>query len=213
LGVPSDFCELPVTVIDLETTGLDPQIDRVLEVAVISPGEASFESLVRPDIDVFPGGVHGLTPAVVRSAPLFGDIADQLLDLVRGRVLIAHNAAFDLSFLSAEFQRVDHTLGQVPFICTVSMAAELGMAHESRSLAYACQRYGTPLVDPHTAAGDARAAAALFSTYSRRVASARRALVEFVEVSEACASPSANASRNSGRSLGAGHGLRSQSSR
>jgi DNA polymerase III epsilon subunit-like protein len=76
--------------IDLETTGLSPRIDRVVEVAVIqldrgvSPyGE--FATLINPGRDIGATHIHRITARDVVSAPRFEQVAPMLLDLLRGR--------------------------------------------------------------------------------------------------------------------------------
>jgi DNA polymerase-3 subunit epsilon len=182
LNQPDPALDLPLAIVDVETTGLDPEIDHVIELAVILPGEGTVESLIRPRIDIFPSGVHGITPSVVRTAPRFEEIAHSLLSILRGRVIVAHNAAFDIAFLEAELRRANLSLGAAPVICTVEMARSLELGHESRSLAYACERHEIPLLDPHTARGDAAAACALIAAYAERARAGGRMLAGFVEV-------------------------------
>lgn len=98
----------PVVVVDVETTGLSPRYgDRVVEIGLLrSEGgtETTFQSLVNPRRMISPGAsaVHGITQAMVDSAPLFGEVAPRIWPLLDGAILVAHNAPFDLSFLNAE---------------------------------------------------------------------------------------------------------------
>jgi DNA polymerase-3 subunit epsilon len=91
--------------IDVETTGFDPAKCAVLEVAcqVVEAGEviASFESLVNPACAVPPyvTAIHGIDYGMVWGRPLLRELRSELLDLCRGAVIVAHNAAFDLRFL------------------------------------------------------------------------------------------------------------------
>ena len=87
--------------IDMETTGLSPRIDRVVEIAVIqldrglSPcGE--FATLINPGRDIGATHIHRITARDVVGAPRFEQVAPMLLDLLRGRVIVAHNVQFDL---------------------------------------------------------------------------------------------------------------------
>ncbi len=91
--------ELPVAVVDFETTGLNAAVDRVVEVAVahfsgFDPPQVVFSSLVNPDrpIDPRAQAVHGISDAAVAAAPFFGDVAGHLLDCLRGRLISAYNA-------------------------------------------------------------------------------------------------------------------------
>ena len=99
---------------DTETTGLDPMTgDRVIEVACIElegdmPTARSFHRLINPERDVPEDAVrvHGITADRLRDAPLFEEIADDLLTFLGDGPLIAHNATFDFAFLDAELTRI-----------------------------------------------------------------------------------------------------------
>lgn len=101
--------EAPLAVLDVETTGLHPENgDRVVEVAVArSVGgeiQETYVSLVNPGRPIGPGAmrVHGITDRMVAQAPSFAHIADEVLQLLAGAVMVGHNAPFDLGFVSSE---------------------------------------------------------------------------------------------------------------
>src|SRR3712207_1818935 len=90
-----------VAVVDVETTGLSPRTDRIVEIGIVlldSRGEveSEFETLINPGRDVGPTGIHGISASDVVDAPLFGDVAPHLRSLLAGRVVVALNALFDL---------------------------------------------------------------------------------------------------------------------
>ena len=118
---------MTVAVIDVETTGLSPRMDRVVEVGVVlldSHGEveAEFETLVNPGRDVGPTGLHGISASDVVDAPAFADVAPHLRSLLAGRVVVAHNALFDLRFLAREFGRAGMPIELSPSLCTMRLA-------------------------------------------------------------------------------------------
>jgi DNA polymerase-3 subunit epsilon len=87
--------------VDVETSGLRPGRDRVLSLAVLTldahgnqTGE--FSTLLNPGCDPGPVHIHGLTSARLAGAPTFEAIAPQVRELLNSRVLVAHNAQFDL---------------------------------------------------------------------------------------------------------------------
>ena len=100
-----------IVVIDTETTGFNfSKTDRVVEVAAIKYDRLfqevdRFETLVNPMRDLGAQHVHGIDAAWVMSAPMFDDVADDLLSFLNGSVLVGHNIDFDLNFLCAEFAR------------------------------------------------------------------------------------------------------------
>lgn len=95
--------------LDLETTGLDPFKDRIIEIAVISGyqnGEKSiFNQLINPEIPLPPTikRLTGIEEESLKDAPCFQAISESLWNLLQGKVIVAHNASFDRSFLEAAF--------------------------------------------------------------------------------------------------------------
>jgi DNA polymerase III epsilon subunit-like protein len=92
-------------VIDVETTGIDPSVDRVVEVAcaVVRDGKETdaFSSLINPgrSIPAAASAVHHLTNRHVQNAPSLGDVRPKLAAMCAGTIVVAHNARFDLGFL------------------------------------------------------------------------------------------------------------------
>jgi DNA polymerase III subunit epsilon len=157
-------------VVDVETTGLRPSSDRIVEISVVhvdpnavTTGE--FESLINPQRDVGPTRVHGITATDVLNAPTFADLAAEIWKRLAGRVLVAHNATFDLRFLQAEFGRCGVTLPWSPVICTMQLAGYYLPDLPARSLVACCNAAGVELSHHHSALHDARAAAGLFARY------------------------------------------------
>ena len=99
-------------VLDIETTGLFPtKHDRIIEVAVVrldGNGDPldEFATLVNPERDVGPTRIHGISTRDVLNAPVFREIAGDIIARIAGTVLVAHNARFDCDFLWAEFARL-----------------------------------------------------------------------------------------------------------
>jgi DNA polymerase-3 subunit epsilon len=107
LSCPVD--EVTFTVLDVETTGLNPHFgDRVCEIALLrceGGGELGrFHSLVDPERPISPGAyaVNRIRDEDLIGAPLFADIASTVLEMLGDSVLVAHNAPFDLGFLASE---------------------------------------------------------------------------------------------------------------
>jgi len=98
-------------VIDLETTGFAYNAnDRVCEIGVVlvSPEgrrEHSWTTLVNPQRDLGAQHIHRIDATDARMAPRFADVVGDLTGLLAGRVVVAHNSAFDASFLAAEYAR------------------------------------------------------------------------------------------------------------
>lgn len=157
-------------VVDLETTGLHPNYHhRVVEIAVVILGptfdvEYEWDTLVNPRRDVGASEIHGLTARHLAQAPTFEDIADDLLEMLTGRVFVAHNARFDLSFLAAELSRVE-TEARCEALCTLQLAAAADLPAK---LTDCCAALGVAHENTHTALADAHAVAAALPVLWRR---------------------------------------------
>src|SRR5215207_2490448 len=100
-------------VLDTETTGTNPAGDRIVEIGCVEllnyiPTGRTFHVYINPQRPVSQGAfeVHGLSDAFLADKPVFAAVADGFLDFVGDAKLVAHNAAFDIAFLNAEFARL-----------------------------------------------------------------------------------------------------------
>jgi DNA polymerase-3 subunit epsilon len=121
--------EITFTILDVETTGLSPAYgDRVCEIALLQVrGDeelAAFCTLVYSGRSISPGAfaVNRITAEMLRGAPRFSEVADRVLALLQGTVLVAHNAPFDLGFLSAELEMAWRALPDLPVVDTLALA-------------------------------------------------------------------------------------------
>ena len=96
---------------------------------------------------------------MVKNAPVFRDVCDRLLSVIEGHVFVAHNAAFDWRFVTAEVSRASgHRLAGRQ-LCTVRLARKLLPHLRSRSLDHVAYHYGVNIAARHRAGGDAMATA------------------------------------------------------
>lgn len=159
----------PFAVVDVETTGLAAgHGHRAVEIAVVTcrpdgSVEDFWHTLLDPGRDVGPTRIHGLNMVDVVGAPTFADVVGDIAALLEGRVVVAHNAPFDLGFLHAEFDRAGHPLPPVPALCTMALADRTA-PEVGRALGDVCAAHGIPLEDAHSAREDALATAALLRT-------------------------------------------------
>ncbi|MCB5197098.1 exonuclease domain-containing protein [Deefgea salmonis] len=123
------FYPAPLVLLDLETTGANPSSDRITEIGLIqvdSMGISPWSTLVNPCQAIPPFIQHltGIDDAMVADAPVFADLADEVLDKLHHRIFVAHNARFDYTFLRNEFKRCGRAFrGQV--LCTVQLSRKL----------------------------------------------------------------------------------------
>ncbi len=155
------------TVVDFETTGLAPERnDRVVEVGIVLVDdsgliEQEWTTLINPRRDIGATHIHGLYASDLLDAPEFSDVADQILDFVAGRIVVAHNASFDMRFLHSELKRTGYEIPERPSaLCSMKWSGRLvGPA----KLQHVCEALDIELVDAHSALADARATAKLLT--------------------------------------------------
>jgi DNA polymerase-3 subunit alpha (Gram-positive type) len=105
----------------------------------------------------------GIDDEMVRDAPLFADIIDDLMQFIGDSVLVAHNAHFDMRFLNNEIRLVygEYRLAN-PCLCTVQLSRRLLPDIANHKLKTVAEHYSISLVNHHRASDDARATAEIF---------------------------------------------------
>jgi DNA polymerase-3 subunit epsilon len=156
-------------VLDVETTGLDPKVDRVVEFACLRVSAGTvlerFASLVDPERAI-PGrasDVHGIFDRDVAGAPTLAELAPRIRALTRDAVVVAHNARFDASFLPM--------LAGCPTLCTMRMARRFVDAPSYRNetlRAFLQLETARPHARAHRAEADTDVTAALLLELLRR---------------------------------------------
>ncbi len=145
--------------LDLETTGGNPVHDRITEIAAVRVEQgvevARWSSLVNPGVHVssFIERLTGISNAMVANAPHFAEVAPELLALLDGAVLVAHNVRFDHGFLLNELSRLDVAL-RVNTLCTVRLSRRLYPQFKGHGLDAIMQRHGLTSAARHRAMGD-----------------------------------------------------------
>jgi DNA polymerase-3 subunit epsilon len=157
---PSSFA-----VVDCETTGLHPgHHHRIIELAIVSldtdwkPSEV-WCTLLSSERDLGPTAIHGIRGRDVRDGPTFDAVLGDVLDRLAGRVLVAHNAHFDRTFLEYELSRAGADVSPLPTLCTMQLAGKLRLGRGRSRLADCCKAVGVTATESHTAQGDALACA------------------------------------------------------
>ena len=159
---------LSFAVVDVETTGSRPGGgDRITEIAVVSVRNGSiadvYETLVNPErsIPPFITRLTNISWEMVADKAPFRDVCDEVLRVLDGHVFVAHNAAFDWRFVSAEIGRACGRELTGRRLCTVRLARRLLPQLRSRSLDWVARHYDVEIKPGkrHRAAGDALATA------------------------------------------------------
>ncbi len=154
--------QVPLVFLDVETTGLSPRKgDRMVEICArrLRGGalEAELDTLVDPgrEIPAEASRIHGIDAAAVAGAPGEAEVVARLDALLRGAVLVAHNAPFDRFFVDDALRRQGRAaLAREP-LDTLAMSRRLWLgARGGHSLGALARRLGIVNPAPHRAAGD-----------------------------------------------------------
>lgn len=148
-------------VVDVETSGFRPGQARVLSVAALALDaegkvERSVSHLVNPGTDPGPTHVHGLTAEMLAGQPQFSDVVDEVAALLAGRTLVAHNVAFDYTFLAAEAEMAGAELPVDSVMCTLELARRLDLGLANLRLQTLAAHWGVVQTRAHDALDDAR---------------------------------------------------------
>jgi len=156
------------TALDVETTGLDPARDHIIEIALVALDRNGREigvldTLVKPANGAGPGrtDIHGVRADMLTSAPTFTQIAAHVSAFIAGTVPIAHYAKFDMGFLNTELDRAGAPLPEVRSICTIEAARAAGMSGPFGMMRVAAA-LGVEEQGLHNSLPDTRVCAAIF---------------------------------------------------
>jgi len=151
-----------LVILDCETTGSKPTYHRVIEIGllVVENGKIidTWESFIKPNQHL-PRNIQSLTginPDMLVNAPEFNEIADLLMEKLKGRVLTAHNARFDYGFLKNEFARAGISYTTKP-LCSVKLSRALYPQFKRHGLDQIIKRFKLNIHSRHRAFDDAKA--------------------------------------------------------
>lgn len=155
----------PLTVFDVETTGLDPRKGhRIIEIAGVRMENGTilpdriFDSFVNPEREIpwEAKQVNKISDADVRNAPTIDAVLPQFLEFSAGSILVAHNAMFDRSFLEVEKQFCWGYVDLPECLCTMRLSQSLFPTEFRHGLDLLCKRYAISLPEiRHRALADA----------------------------------------------------------
>lgn len=172
--IPCAFCfliyisrnliaQLKYAVVDIETTGAT---NKITDVAVVFVDDGvitgSWSSLVNPR-EFLPNNIiwlTGITQDMVDDAPMFEDIAEELFEVTKDRVFVAHSVAFDYGIIKNHFTKLNIAYNRNR-LCTVRLSRSILPGHQSYSLGKIAPALGIKNNARHRALGDAEATAQL----------------------------------------------------
>ncbi|MEX2454669.1 MAG: 3'-5' exonuclease [Rhodospirillaceae bacterium] len=155
---------LDYVVVDTETTGLDPDSDRIVQIGAVRIAggrlveDSRFERLVDPGRPIPPASVrfHGIDDGTVADAPAIDEALQAFLDYAGDAVLIGHNIAFDLAFLNRT-RPIENAA-----IDTMLLSIGAFPDRQRHALDDLADRFDEPVRDRHSAPADAELTARIF---------------------------------------------------
>lgn len=153
---PRDF-----TFVDIETTGLSPKNDRIIEIGILCVKNEKvinvYETLINPKIRLpsFISQITGISQKSLWSAPTFREVINDVHSLLKESVFVAHNVLFDYRFLQLEFEKYGYELVN-PYFCTARLSRSLYPQYKRHNLDSIIQRFCITCESRHRALSDAR---------------------------------------------------------
>lgn len=172
------FADLEFAIVDVETTGWDPEDSGITEIGAVRVrcGQivAEFTSLVNPGAPVPEpiAELTGISDTMLAPAPPVAAVLPGLLAFARNCVLAAHNARFDVGFLSAACASAAVPWPGYPVVDTLRLARQLMVTPDEVpdcKLGTLAEFFGTPVQPSHRALADARATAWVLRQLLRRL--------------------------------------------
>ncbi|MGE5286006.1 MAG: exonuclease domain-containing protein [Micromonosporaceae bacterium] len=182
-GLALRLAETDFVVVDLETTGGSPADAAITEIGAVrvpasakggavqggghgaAGAEAEFAALVNPGqaIPSHVAALTGITDAIVATAPRIEEVLPRFIEFAAGSVLVAHNAPFDIGFLTAACARHDLRWPAPPILDTAALARRVLTTDEVNDcrLGTLAMFFGAMTAPNHRALDDARATAAV----------------------------------------------------
>lgn len=160
-------------IVDIETTGGYADNHRITEIAIYHHDGMNvtdrYHTLINPgrNIPYYITGLTGITHEMVRKAPTFPEVADEIFNRLNGKIFVAHNAHFDYSFLKKEFEQAS-IQWQSKKLCTVRLSRKIIPGLRSYSLGSLAESLGIKVQNRHRAGGDVAATATIFSLLLQR---------------------------------------------
>ncbi len=170
-----DLADVPFVALDLETTGARPGTSKITEIGAVRYERfqevGQFHTLVNPMRPIPPmiTQITGITAEMVADAPRIDEVIPDLLEFLKGAIVVAHNASFDVGFLNYELRRLKgRQLGEGA-LDTLPLSRALAPGLPNYRLGTVAEALGAPVNACHRALADAQAAGHVFVTLIGRL--------------------------------------------
>ncbi len=165
----NDISTLEFAAFDTETTGLRPHSEALVELAAVrfhlaSGGREYFQTLVNPGFPIpwQATNVHGITDEMVRSAPTLEKVLPSFFRFLEGTIPVAHNAPFDIGFLSLHSLRLGIPAPSSPVLDSCMFSRRVFTAQPSHKLQSLVEAFGIAESTFHRALADAKSCMEVF---------------------------------------------------
>jgi len=173
---PARWKDLTLAVIDVETTGLDASVDRVMEVGIIRFEQGrvveQYGRLINPGIPIPEDSsrITGIKDEDVKDKPTFAELADQIHERLQGVGIVAYNLSFDRSFMRAELERCGLAWpDEAPTLDPLIFARQFFKNSPRKNLGTISKLLGIPLEEAHRATHDAEVAGKVLFAFEDRL--------------------------------------------
>lgn len=149
-------------VVDIESTGSPVSRNGIMEIAIVLYNgkeiEGKYETLINPEVEIPPYVVRltSITQRMVGKAPVFREVAEQIFNLLKGRIFVAHNAAFDYNYLKYFLALYNFELEEKR-LCTFQLSKKAFPTLPKHGLGSLSKELAIDLNNHHRAGGDAMA--------------------------------------------------------
>ena len=156
-----------VIALDLETTGLSPLCDRIIELSAIKltpKGISTFDQLINPQIPIseITIKIHGITDEMVKNEPTIGEVLPGFVTFMEDLPLIGHNAKFDIGFIVFNMHHLGLTPSNNKVFCSCQFSRAIFKAMPNHKLGTLAEKLGIALKH-HEAFDDACASLRIFA--------------------------------------------------
>lgn len=165
--------ELEFSAIDVETTGLSPEMgSEMVEIAIVKMKTGVvieiWSSLIKITGKMDEGArqVHKISEEEISQAPELGDVLDDFTDKIKDNVILAHNAPFDLGFINMALYKHRRTQLNLPTIDLLCLSRYLQPYFPNHRLSNIAEILQVPRIDVHRAPGDALLTTLIFTKYA-----------------------------------------------
>ena len=154
-------------ILDVETTGGKFNEEKITEISIlVYDGRKivkTFETLINPqkDIQPFVQRLTGINCELVKDAPKFKDVSENIFEITKDKIIVAHNVDFDYRIIKNEFQNINIKY-QRESLCTVDLSKLIFPNLKSYKLTNLLSNFGIVNENPHRANSDALGVLKLF---------------------------------------------------